>query len=205
MERRQIVLWVLLCLALGVAVLSVVRYRKLEQEKQVVQRLLDETSQALYQSEEEKAHLNADLATTSAQLSTANQQVGKLQSDLTQAQTQMGQMETQIALLNKRQRELEASNAALTGQVAGLQSDKQALEARLGSLDELRKAIKEVKVHMKQERIQVRLARIETFKQQDQEKLRRCNRGFFVRDGVPTSITTRSYRVRVLPAESVSQ
>ena len=205
MGRRQITLWVLLVLALGVAILSVVRYRKLEREKQVVQNLLDETSKALYQSEEDKTKLNAELATTSAQLATANQNIDQLHGELSQTQAQLGQMETQLTALQQRQQALERSNAALTGQVAGLQQDKTALETRLNSMDELRKAMKDVKLRMHKERVQARLAEIEAFKQADQERLRNGNRGYFVKNGVATSVTTRSYRVRVLPAETVSQ
>ena len=203
MERRAVFRWIILGLALGITVLSVVRYRRIAQEKQMVERLLNETSQALYQTEQEKAKVNAELAATESELSTAKTNTERLQSQLTDAQTHLGQLETQLTSLQQAQQQLVQEKTELTGQVASLSQQKSVLEQRLGSLVELHKAIREVKQRIHEEWVKTRLAQIEEFKRQDQERLRNGNRGFLVKNGTPTT-GHPTYRVRVLPADTAT-
>ena len=201
MARRRLLGWIAVGLAIGVTVLAVVRYRRLEREKAMVEHLLKQTNDTLQETQQEKAKVSAELAATTAELATATSNIDRMSGQLSEAQQHLGQLEAQLATLQQTQAQLEQDKASLTGQVGTLSEQRAALEARLGSLVELRKAIQEVKVRLHQERVQARLAAIEAFKQADQERLKHGNRGFLVKNGVPLAAQT-AYRVRVLPADS---
>ena len=203
MARRRLLGWMVVVLALGVTVLGVLRYKRLAEDKARVDALLKATSDTLQQTQDEKAKVAAELDATTAELTTATANIDQLHGQLAEAQSHLGQLESQLNTLQAAEVQLQQERTTLTGQVGSLTQQKAALEARLGSLVELRKAIKEVRQRIHAERVQARLAEIDAFRKADQERLKHGNRGFFVRNGVPT-VRPTAYRVRVLPADSAT-
>ncbi len=204
MARRRWLGWIAVALALGVVVLGVVRYKRLEAEKARVDALLKATNDTLQATRQEKEQVTTELTAATAELATATTHIDTLQGQLTEAHTHLGQLESQLKTLEEAQAQLQQEKTTLTSQVGGLTQQKAALEARLGSLVELHNAITEVKRRLHEERVQARLAEIEAFKKADAERLKHGNRGFFVKNGVPTILPTVAYRVRVLPVDNAA-
>lgn len=122
-----------------------------------------------------KLHLAKTLLST-------REEVDKLKLEVDSYQKQLAEVNNKLAVS-------EANNAELL-------REKKALVAKLHSLTELKKAIKEVKIEMKQERRRQLLAEKETRKEIDVNKLSNGNKGFLAKDGKTTYKRTVKIEVR---------
>jgi chromosome segregation ATPase len=127
-------------------------------------------------------------------------QLVKNKQELAQSKGQIRQLEGELAAtqeqLQQVRAELEGTLAALkevNDKLARTQQDnlalleeKDKLEAKLRSLQELKKAIKEVKIERRQQKKQEYLAKKETQKEIDVQKLAQGNRGFLIKGGQST-------------------
>ncbi len=97
--------------------------------------------------------------------------------------------------LNKVDAELAAAQqkvAELNAEAQTLRDDNAAMKTRLSSIKELKKAIREIKIQMRQTKVAV-------LKKADMDKLLDGNRGFLIRDGKSTYPS--KIRIEVSPAQ----
>ena len=143
-------------------------------------------SQELARVEAERAHLRHELTQTRETLEGQATQLTGLQSELSSLQARLEQTEQEISRMQVEQASLRQTNESLAEQLGIVNQQKAELEAKLSSLRELRAAIRAVKQRLWRERWNGWLARIETQRVADHQKLAQGNRGFVVRDGSTT-------------------
>lgn len=133
-----------------------------------VNRALDEVQGALAQERKEKEELHGKLRETQEKLV-------KTEESLQEARNNLRSVTKKMTILGNNNLELKQAKNEIEKKLSLLNQEKQAIEARLHSLSELKKATHEVKIEIRQKKI-------ETFKENDSKKLAEGNRGFLVRD-----------------------
>ena len=188
---KPVVLW---ALAVGVAV-SVALAAKLTFDKR---RLT-----AVYtQARAEIAQLSQELGQARQTIDTQADDFGALEQELTRIQTRLNLADQDIARLQQEQVAMKEENQTLNEQLTAASAEQQALRARLSSLTELKIAVREVKARVRQERWEAWLAYVRAQRADDQQRLAKGNRGFVVRNGVPTIGAPTRLQVRVLEPQA---
>lgn len=188
---KPVVLW---ALAVGLAV-SVALAAKLTFDKR---RLTSVYTQA----RAEIAQLSQELGQTRQTIDTQADDLGALEQELTRIQTRLNLADQDIARLQQEQVAMKEENQTLNEQLTAASAEQQALRVRLSSLTELKVAIREVKARVRQERWEAWLAYVRAQRADDQQRLAKGNRGFVVRNGVPTIGTPTRLQVRVLEPQA---
>ena len=117
--------------------------------------------------------------------------------ELTDSQKQSDLLKEQITNLESSNSQLSKQKQVLEEKMVKLEEEKQVIEARLHSLKELKKAVKEVKIEMREQEVQQYLAREEQQKEMDAQELAIGNRGFTIKGGQSTYKPT--IRIEVKP------
>jgi len=190
-QEGRILLWLLIV----AAVVSGVLATKSELDKRRLLSTYAQATSALAQLEQERTHLSKELAS-------ARDTMDIQTNDLSHLQAYLAQVEQELGTLRREHSQLLQTNLTLVGQLAAVTQEKQELQAKLASLKELKAAIRAVKQQIWQQRWQAWLARIEAQRTEDQRKLAQGNRGFVVREGVPTLGPVAKLRVRVLEPQT---
>jgi chromosome segregation ATPase len=121
------------------------------------------------QQREEKAWLQSELGATKKNLINTSIK-------LKACQGKLYFVNKKISLLRGRNTELAMAKKGLENRIGALQEEKRTMEARLHSLRELKKAIREVKLEIREERVRQQ-------KETDKWETASGNRGFFTKDG----------------------
>lgn len=188
---RPVVVWML---AVGLAV-SAALAAKLTFDKR---RLASVYTQA----RAEIAQMSQELGQARQTIDTQAGDLGALEQELARIQTRLNLADQDIARLQQEQVAMKEENQTLNEQLAAASVEKQALRERLASLTELKIAIREVKARVRQERWEAWLAYVRAQRADDQQRLAKGNRGFVVRNGVPTIGAPTRLQVRVLEPQA---
>lgn len=195
---RPVVVW---WLAGGLVMSSAVA-AKFVFDKRRLATAYDQAQAALAQLEQQRIHLSQELAQAKETMTDQAEEIGGLEQELDNLQTRFDLAEQEIARLQTEQLAFRQTNESLSQRLAAATQDKQALEARLSSLKELKLAMQAVRRKLRNERWQAWLARIRVQKAQDQQQLAKGNRGYVVRNGVPTLGEPTRLQVRVLDPQT---
>ena len=191
-------------LLLGLAVLliaSLWRTVWVEREKRRVAASYEAAQQTLAQLQEERAQLMLELQQAQGTIEGQSGDLGQLHEQLEGLQGRLEDTVAELASLQRAHEQLRTQHTSLTAQLDSVTTEKRQLEARLSSIKELKLAIRDVKHKMWGERWVTWRARAEALKRADQERLAKGNRGYLVRDGVPTQELGTKLQVRVLEPE----
>lgn len=156
----------------------------LETERQNLLQTLEKEKELQLQLSEENTGLKESLRTSEEKLT-------QLNLNFTQAQTAIEQLNSEIAMLKTESTSLKEERDNLHTQLIRLIKEKDSFRARLGSLVELKKAIKELKKQVYKVGIDLK-QRVAT------EKVVEGNRGFLFRNGKPTH--PAKVKIEVTPA-----
>ncbi|MBI4003399.1 MAG: hypothetical protein HY353_00075 [Candidatus Omnitrophica bacterium] len=200
-QRNQIVLIVL---AVVVAA-SLWRTLSLESQKRRITTAYSEAQQTLDQLQAERAQLSQELSSAKETIEGQSEDLTGLQSELQQVKTQLDQSLTELAALQQEHEQLRQRDASLSAQLGSVTTEKAQLEAKLSSINELRLAIREVRRKIWNERWVEWRARAQAQKEEDLRELAAGNRGFLVRDGLPTLGSIRPLHVNVLEPQSTQE
>lgn len=122
---------------------------------------------------------NIELEENRVQLKQEQEARQLLELELRAAKDQLQKVIAELKDISSKLSNSEKNNLALL-------EEKQKLEAKLHSLKELKEAIRQVKAEYRREKAQQYLAKKESQKEIDAQKLAQGNRGFLVRDGQST-------------------
>lgn len=144
---------------------------------------LKKTQDLLVQQKKEKTWLQDELKTTRGELADTNR-------NLRTCQGKLDFVNKKISVLRDSNASLSGSNAALIiarqgleHKIVALQEEKRIVEARIHSLSELKKAIRQVKVEMRGDRIKQHKEWIRQQEEMDKLETARGNRGFLTKNG----------------------
>jgi len=161
----------------GITVFSVMRYYSLLDQNRILQKLVRSYDKKVNELKEDKKlkeeQLTREKAVVEEQLASLQEQLQQLNEELADAKKKTDSLEDTNAGLLVSQRELEVKVGLVT-------KEKEALEAKFASFDELKKAIRDLKIKMSQEK--------ETMRQALREKqLMEGNRGYVIYQGFSTN------------------
>lgn len=191
---RPVVFWVL---AVGLAV-SAALAAKLTFDKRRL-------ASAYTQARTEVAQLSQEVVQARQTIDTKAGELATLEQELVRIQSLLKVADQDIIRLQQEQMALKEENQTLNERLAAAAAEQQALQARLASLKELRIAIRDVKARLRRERWEVWLARVQAQRAEDQQRLAKGNRGFVLRNGVPTIGSPTRLQVRVLEPQEASR
>lgn len=144
---------------------------------------LRNTQDEVTQEKKEKTWLQDELKTTRGELADTNR-------NLRTCQGKLDFVNKKISVLRDSNASLSGSNAALIiarqgleHKIAILQEEKRIVEARIHSLSELKKAIRQVKIEMRGDRIKQYKERIRQQEEMDKLETARGNQGFLTKNG----------------------
>jgi chromosome segregation ATPase len=187
---------------LAVLVASVWRSTTLEGQKRQLTRAYREARQALEVLEGERGRLVEELTQTGSVATTQAIELTDLQRALGEVRARLEHAQTELVALQQEHELAEATNATLEQRVADLEEEKQQLQTRFSSLDALKLAIRDVRRRLRDERWAAWRERIDAQRDADRLALASGNRGFVLRQGVPTLGTKTRLHVRVLDVQS---
>ena len=185
-----------------VAVGSLWRAGTSERAKQQATSAFDESQALVRQLQEERTQLDGELTDVRQVVNTQSGEIKGLRQEVADMRRRMEGTATELAALKQEHKTMREREAQLEKELSATVAEKQELEAKLSSLKELRLAIKDVKRKMKSERQAAWRSRVQALRQADQELLASGNRGFIVRDGLPTLGSNVRLHVHVLEPES---
>lgn len=110
----------------------------------------------------------------------------KTTQELAESHTQINALNEKITFLKSDNEQLNKAKQDLEARVDNLEKEKQAIEAKFHSLRELKGAIRQLKLEMRDQKIQQYLVMKEQQKELDAQELAMGNRGFLVKSGQST-------------------
>jgi predicted nuclease with TOPRIM domain len=178
----------LIIIALAVAVILIFGLRVVIKDRQKIKGL-----QVQYLNEvKDKEMLKKDKEILKAELESKNNQLELTTGELNSVKQKLALSEDDNSRLMSKKQELDQ-------RIAKLEDDLKAIEAKLHSLPELRKFVRQVKVEIHEEKVQEALAHKKIQEEIDIRKLATGNRGFIIKDRVPTYKS--SMRIEVSPVQ----
>jgi len=185
--------YTLIAFFLGIAIFTSSQYVLMIKEKQDIVNNLQQIKGQLSQLESEKEVLNQKLTAQLQQqqkiiqekqnaqeaLRINQEKYSGIEAELAQSQKRIEELNTSLTALRQENAALQQSQDNLATQVEQLSNDKVNLKARLGSIKELKKAIQELKKQMRKVKTQLS-------KKAENENLSEGNRGYIIKDGLPT-------------------
>lgn len=117
-----------------------------------------------------------------------------LKNSLEQAQVSVNQLNSQITSLKEENANIKAQEEQLKLNYATITKENEDFKAKFNSVDELKKAIKDLRCKMRKVKVEIK-EEIKTEKAEIDG-----NRGFVVRDGKPTF--PAKIKIEVIPAQS---
>lgn len=159
---------------------------------------------AYTQARAQIAQLQEERTSLSQELATAKQTLDTQAGELTALEQELSRIQSRLALADREMAQLQEESRTLNDQLASATADKRALEARLSSLTELKGAIREVKARLRRERRQAWVAYVNARRAEAQRQLAKGNRGYVIRNGMPTLGSPTKLQVRVLELQETS-
>ena len=181
----QRVRWLLIILAVA-ALASLWRTVTVERQKGEVTAAYQQAQQLAAQLSDERDHLSKELSEAQQTMEGQAGELGNLKQELTGLQERLDTTVTQLTSLQHEHQLLRQQNTSLDTQLTSVTLEKEQLAAKLSSLNELRLAIRDVKRKIRDERWAAWRAHIDAARQADRAELASGNRGYLVRNGVPT-------------------
>lgn len=154
-------------LAIGIVVIFFIMGREIIETRA----RLKKTHDLMAQQKKEKIWLRDELKTTRGELVNTSR-------DIRTCQGKLDFVNKKISALRGNNAALIIAKEGLESRIAALQEEKRIIEAKFHSLSELRKAIRLVKLEMREEKIKQQ-------KEADKWETAGGNRGFFTKDGEP--------------------
>ena len=170
---------------------------KLAVDKRALKSAYTQARAQIAQLQEERTSLSQELTTAEQTLDTQTGELAALEQELSRIQSR-------LALADRELAQLQQENRTLNDQLASATADKRALEARLSSLTELKGAIREVKARLRRQRWEAWVAYVSARRAEEQRRLAKGNRGYVIRNGVPTLGSPTKLQVRVLEPQEAS-
>ena len=197
----------LIVLLATITAFSVFKYSMSLKEKYDLFNALNQANEQLTVLEQEKQNLLAQLEKEKDLREQLIGEAAELKGNIKATRRRLARLFTEKGLRDKAYEELsyrfsilQAENLALLGEKEQLsfklseaQSENEALNAKLGSIKELKQAIREIKIKMRHARIKPKRP-----EEQEQEEVIQGNRGFLTKDGKSTFPV--KIRIEVKPA-----
>lgn len=157
----------------------------------VLARKLIETRAELKRSHEQIAQQIREKFEIENELKGTQSKLARTEFDLRHSRHKLGFVDKKLRLVKNDNAELRRVKFSLKERIFLLEKEKEVMEARLHDLNELKKAIYEVKREIRQQKIARQ-------KDLDARELELGNRGFIVKDGKP--FTPPKVKIEVRPA-----
>lgn len=198
MGSRRILLWGLSLLAGG----SLIRAAVVEHHGRRLVHRYQEAHALAQQLQQERDHLSGELVNTRQVVEGQAGTINSLQQELGELNGRLQETVAGLKVLQQERDTFQAQNQTLTAQLEATAAAKQELEARLASLKELKLAIRDVKRKLGEQRWAAWRARTRAQQAADLERLASGNRGYVMRQGIPTLGTGIRLHVHVLEPQS---
>ena len=207
MRNTKVSLIAIIAVLAGITVFCVYKYIVSVRENNVLSASIRQLNSQVNVLEEEKNSLTLDLGREKELKEALDRENSGLKGDLSKDEERLARLETDFEAsrkaiddLNTKFSLVKAENRALRGKVQDLEvdfseakADKEQLAVRLNSIDELKKAIKEL-------RQKARLAKRQVREQIEQKEVMIMgNNGFVVKNGMPTSSAKIKIEVQPQP------
>lgn len=200
---------IVIALLIGITAFTGYRYFNSLKERYDLQASLQRLDRQVSSLEEEKTRLETDLERERVLKETLDKENLSLKDTLKQSQEKLLQLDLDfqdsqktIESLNSQVSAIKNENTTLRDQIellsleiAQAKSEKDALQARMDSIEELKKAIRQIRIKMRKERVKIK-------QRTRQERTMLGNLGYFVRDGKPTFSSKVRIEVQPLPGRS---
>lgn len=160
----------------GVTIFTSMRYFTLLDQNRILQRLVRSYERKLTDLEQAKKAMEDQLT---AEKNALDLQLKETLEQLTLVTEELTGAKSKITTLEKTNYDLLAMQQELKNRVGLIAQEKEALEAKLNSLDELKKAIRDLKLKIRQERLAAH-------KQREDKQIVEGNRGYLIYQGVST-------------------
>ena len=185
-----------------VAVASLWRMVSVEREKRRLAKEHEQVQQMVKQLEAEKGRLDAELTEARRMIEQQSGEITGLQEGVRGTQARLDTTVVKLAQLQREYDVLLQGNESVKHQLSAVIAEKQELEAKFSSLKGLQLAIRDVKRKIWNARWAAWHLQIQTQRKADQGQLALGNRGYLVRDGMPTSVAGPKMHVHVLEPQS---
>jgi uncharacterized protein (DUF3084 family) len=209
MKDKTNILIVLLLISAGVTFFSGYKYFNSLKEKYDLLAQLQQINEEVESLEADKNTLKLDFEKEKMIKETVINENAQLKDELKLSQGQIGELEDQLKdsiikldKLDSRIAVAKAENSALRDQMGSLQlqlsqvsQDRQELQARLSSIEELKKAIKQLR-----QKISLAKKDLDLGLRTESGDIIIGNRGFIIKDGKPTFPAKVRIEVAPLPA-----
>ena len=192
--------WIIaLALLGGITVFSVTKYISAQRESYSLSYDLDQTKGQVGRLETQRQNLletiekqKLEQAEMSSKQTASQDKIANIETDFTQAQKAIEDLSARLNLLREENISLQNQGDTLKSELTQIYQEKDTLQAKLGSLAELKKAIRELKTKMR------------AVKPETQEKLLpqadiEGNCGFIIKDGQTTHPTRVKIEVNPAP------
>jgi len=166
-------------LAIGIIVIFFIMGREIIE----IRVRLKNTQDLLVQQKKEKIWLQEELKTSRGELADTNRNLRTCQGKLDFVNKKISVLRGSNAALSSSNAALIIARQGLEYKIVTLQEEKRIVEARIHSLGELKKAIRQVKIEMKGDRIKQHKERIRQQEEMDKWETASGNRGFLIKDG----------------------
>ena len=157
--------------------------------------ILSEEKQNLLQDLEKEKEANNKLASDNQELKqyliASREKISKLFEEVKETQDAIEQLSFQISLAKAENKALFEETENIKSNLIQVSQENADLKARLGSVQELKKAIRELKIQKRKMTQEIRQIKI--------ERIIEGNRGYLIRDGKITS--SSNIRIEVMPAQ----
>ena len=195
-KNAKIAIFVLL---LTITIFSVYKYVSALKEKYELLNALNEIKQQVQVLENDKRNLSLELEKEKQLADKLSEQNAGLKDNLKASITRLTRLftdaeNTQKSLEDMRAQFslLRAENAALKDQTTQMSSENESMKAKLGSVSEMKKAIREFRKQMGKVGKEIK-------HQVNVNQVAEGNRGFVIKDGQPT-LTPKVIKIEVTPA-----
>ena len=200
-ERSRVVLVVVAVIVLA----SLWRTLSLETQKRRINAAYQQAQQAITDLQQERAQLSAELGSAQQTIEGQAGDLTGLQSELQRVKEQLDRNIAELSSLQQQHEQLRQHDVSLSTQLSSIVAEKAQLEAKLSSIQELKLAIREVKRQMWSEQWAAWRAHVQALKEEDERQLASGNRGYLVREGLPTLGSSRRLHVNVLEPQSTQE
>ena len=186
----------------ALAAISLWRTVSVEGERVRLAKAHAQLTQTVQQLEAEQTMLNQELGEARRTIDVQSGDLTGLRQELQTAQADLDRTITQLASIKRDVQDVQDQNNVLTDQLGAIMTEKEQLEAKLSSIKELKLAIREARHKIRQQRWAAWRARLQAHRHADADRLASGNRGYVVREGVPTLGASPRMLVHVLEPQT---
>ena len=169
----------------------------LQRRQEQLRETIAERAAIITQLEAQRQQLQQELDQARVAASSAGAEVEQLQAQRTQFETQVTALTQNLGELQQAYRQLREERDTLKQWVQALENQQQALEQRLTSVPELRKALRQASRVRAKERLERWRQWLTRLHREPSETPMEGNGGYLIRDGQPTTTSSR-LSIRVL-------